>query len=86
VNIIESEGNDDDSHNLNRRKIKMEFPIYYVILDTMLLLHSAFGVFLIALWHACILILAYCWGANKIMKEWIAENERMWPDDDEGGE
>tara|TARA_R100000808_G_C2037391_1_gene78496 strand:+ start:201 stop:440 length:240 start_codon:yes stop_codon:yes gene_type:complete len=53
----------------------MEFPIYYVILDTMLLLHSAFGVFLIALWHACILILAYCWGANNIMKEWIAEQE-----------
>ena len=43
----------------------MEFPIYYVILDTMLLLHSAFGVFLIALWHACILMLAYCWGARE---------------------
>jgi hypothetical protein len=64
----------------------MEFPIYYVILDTMLLLDSTFAVLIIALWHACILILAYCWGAKNIMKEWIAENERMWPDDDEGGD
>ena len=50
------------------------------------LLHSAFGVFLIALWHACILMLAYCWGAKNIMDQWIAENQRMWPDDDEGGD
>ena len=64
----------------------MEFPIYYVILDTMLLLDSTFAVLIIALWHACILILAYCWGAKNIMDRWIADNQRMWPDDDEGGD
>ena len=64
----------------------MEFPIYYVILDTMLLLDSTFAVLIITLWHACILMLAYCWGAKNIMDRWIADNQRMWPDDDEGGD
>ena len=66
----------------------MEFPIYFTILETMLTLTSTFGVFLIVIVQGSFLLLAYCWGANKVMSRWM-EHEELYnwnDDDDEGGE
>ena len=65
----------------------MEFPIYYIILETMLTLTSTFGVFLIVIVQGSFLLLAYLWGAHNVMRRWEEHQEWEWnDDDDEGGE
>jgi hypothetical protein len=53
----------------------MEFPIYYIILETMLTLTSTFGVLVIVIVQGSFLLLAYLWGAYNVMKEYEAERE-----------
>ena len=67
----------------------MEFPIYYIILETMLTLTSTFGVFVIVIVQGSFLLLAYLLGCPQSHETvgWSTKSYGNWnDDDDEGGE